>query len=56
MKIVSAFGRLALARNGEIDEPVEELKPKNWLIRRVCVERISGRGRVLGEHGDSLRP
>jgi hypothetical protein len=25
MKIISVFGRLALARNDEIDEPVEEL-------------------------------
>ena len=56
MKIGSAFGRLLAARSGEIDEPVEELRPKNWLIRRVCVEQESGRGRVRSELGDSLRP
>ena len=53
---MSAFGKLSQARNGEIDEPVEELRPINWMIRRVRVERISGRGRVRGERGDSLRP
>jgi hypothetical protein len=56
MKILSAFGRLLQARNGKIDEPVEALKPMNWLIRRVRVERISGHGRVRSERGDSLRP
>jgi hypothetical protein len=30
------FGRMAAARSGEIDEPVEQLRPFNWLIRRVC--------------------
>jgi hypothetical protein len=29
------FGRMAVARSGEIDEPVEKLRPFNWLIRRV---------------------
>jgi hypothetical protein len=56
MKILSAFGRLLSARNGKIDEPVEKLRPMNWLIRRVRVERIIGRGRVRDEYGDSPRP
>ena len=30
------FGRMAVARSGEIDEPVEKSRPINWLIRRVC--------------------
>jgi hypothetical protein len=30
------FGRIAAARSGEIDEPVEKLRPFNWLIWRVC--------------------
>jgi hypothetical protein len=28
--------RMRAARSGEIDEPVELLRPINWLIRRVC--------------------
>ena len=56
MKISPVFGRLVPARSGEIDEPVELSRPFNWLIRRVRVERISGRGRVPGGRGESLRP
>ena len=46
LKVSPGSGRLVPARSGEIDEPVELSRPFKWLIRRVRVERISGRGRV----------
>jgi hypothetical protein len=56
MKIMSASETLSLAWNGKIDKPVENSRPLNWLIRRVRVERLSRRGRVRSECGESLRP
>ncbi len=33
---------MAAAWGGEIDEPVAQVRPENWLIRSVRLERISG--------------
>jgi hypothetical protein len=35
MKIMGAFARMTVARAARSIEPVEELKPVNWLIRNV---------------------
>jgi hypothetical protein len=36
MKIRRCVARITAVLSGEIDEPVEKLRPFNWLIRRVC--------------------
>ena len=35
MKNPAAFARLVVAWGGEIDEPLGQASPENWLIRRV---------------------
>jgi hypothetical protein len=40
-----AVGQNVAGGRGEIDEPMEESKPLNWLIRSVRFERIRGRRR-----------
>ena len=56
MKVSPGSGRLVPARSGEVEGPVELLRPFNWLIRCVRVERINRRGRVRCGRGESLRP
>ena len=43
MKVSGAVARMPSGASGEIDGPVEKLKPVNWLIRNVRTAQYEAR-------------
>jgi hypothetical protein len=57
MKVCGAVARMPSGASGEIDGPVEKLKPVNWLIRNVRTGANKWASNESPEgSGDSLRP